>query len=282
MTRIWFRGRRSQHFLIGSAAFFFVISGCGPTKPPVSPSLVVASTRTPSADSPPTEVSATTRLSPPGAAKATPSATSSPGLDYSKYLFDRSYEFLTAEHDFGHVVQGQKVHHTFSLQNTTSFSMTIGEIRSAISCCVTGKVAKTVLEPGESVDLVITLDSVHQGGPLTVNVVVPTDAQAVPFIYRVSANVEEVIGLEPYFVKLRGDKKVTFQVKSKRYSTGLKITKIVPSDPAVKVTPGPVTGETQAFEVQAGKAQPTQLAFITLSTNDKEIPDIVLQYSIER
>lgn len=212
--------------------------------------------------------------------EALPSHSHSPsleeGFNYQPYLFQVDEELISGNHDFGKVPQGKKVKHTFTIQNTTSFAITLGEPRSTISCCVTAKPSQTLIEPGQSAELVVTLDSTHQDSPLTANVVVPNDGQEHPNIFRVFADVQRIIWVEPYLVEISNGQG-QLEVKSDRFSKGLKITRTEPDTPDLEVIPGEPTKTGQPFKLST-KKELKEYGFVRLHTNDKEIPDVVVQY----
>ncbi len=198
-------------------------------------------------------------------------------FDYDAYLVSPPEEFITERFDFGRVQQGSKPRHSFFIQNNGSFAMTLGEVRSSISCCIKTTIPKTYLEPGESMELTVTLDSTHQGGPLVTSVVVPVDTQEHPLVYELVADVERVIWVEPYLVSI-GAQGSQFKVISSRFTSGLKVTKVEPDDPSILVTPGQKSGKEQTFSLTVDKPSKKTSGFIRLLTNDKEIPDIFVQY----
>ncbi len=215
---------------------------------------------------------------------APPSLSPSPPLseefNYEPYLFQVEEELISGNHDFGKVLQGKKVTHTFTIQNTTSFAITLGEPRSTISCCVTAKPSQTLIEPGQSADLVVTLDSTHQDSPLAANVVLPNDGQEHPNIYRVFADVQKIIWIEPYLVEIsNGQGKL--EVKSDRFNKGLKITRTEPDTPDLEVIPGEQTKTGQTFKLST-KKDIQEYGFVRFHTNDKEIPDVIVQYHFKK
>ncbi|XZE18155.1 DUF1573 domain-containing protein [Pirellulaceae bacterium SH449] len=58
------------------------------------------------------------------------------------------------EHDFGFIVAGSNVHHTFEITNDTNETWTIVETRSDCTCTV-AKLAKNVIPPNETLEIVV-------------------------------------------------------------------------------------------------------------------------------
>ncbi len=84
-----------------------------------------------------------------------------------------------AVYNFGEVLEGIAVVHTFVLQNVGDEPLKIGDIR--VSCgCTTTSLAKSTLAPGESVELGVTFDSAGFGGKMVKNIYVESNDPATP------------------------------------------------------------------------------------------------------
>jgi len=82
-------------------------------------------------------------------------------------------------YNFGEVLEGIAVVHTFVLQNLGDEPLTIGDVR--VSCgCTTTSLAKSTLAPGESVDLEVTFDSADFSGKMTKNIYVKSNDSTTP------------------------------------------------------------------------------------------------------
>ncbi len=68
-----------------------------------------------------------------------------------------------AIYDFGEVIAGVAVTHTFVLTNVGDAPLTITSVRTSCGCTTTA-LPKTTLNPGESVKLTATFDSTHYSG----------------------------------------------------------------------------------------------------------------------
>ncbi len=85
----------------------------------------------------------------------------------------------TPVYDFGEILEGLAVVHTFVVQNVGDEPLTIDDIR--VSCgCTTTSLAKSTLEPGESVDLEVTFDTAGFGGKMAKNIYVESNDPATP------------------------------------------------------------------------------------------------------
>ena len=98
-------------------------------------------------------------------------------------------------YDFGEILEGLAVVHTFVLQNVGDEPLTIDDIQ--VSCgCTTTSLAKSTLAPGESVDLEVTFDSAGFGGKMTKNIYVKSNDPSTPkFTLRLTGKVRSP---EPY------------------------------------------------------------------------------------
>jgi len=85
----------------------------------------------------------------------------------------------TPVYDFGEILEGLAVVHTFVLQNVGDGPLTIDDVQ--VSCgCTTTSLAKSTLAPGESVDLEVTFDSAGFSGTMTKNIYVKSNDPATP------------------------------------------------------------------------------------------------------
>ena len=82
-------------------------------------------------------------------------------------------------YDFGEILEGLAVVHTFVLQNAGDESLTIDDIQ--VSCgCTTTSLAKSTLAPGESVDLEVTFDTAGFSGKMAKKIYVESNDPATP------------------------------------------------------------------------------------------------------
>jgi len=71
-----------------------------------------------------------------------------------------------AEFDFGSVIEGSFVIHTFVLTNTGDETLAITKVKTFCGCTTTA-LAKSTLAPGESVDLQVIFDTAYYSGRVT-------------------------------------------------------------------------------------------------------------------
>ncbi|HDL84861.1 MAG TPA: DUF1573 domain-containing protein [Candidatus Acetothermia bacterium] len=82
-------------------------------------------------------------------------------------------------YNFGAVIEGIAVVHTFVLKNVGDEPLTIGDVQ--VSCgCTTTSLSKSTLAPGESVDLAVTFDSAGFSGEMTKNIYVESNDPTTP------------------------------------------------------------------------------------------------------
>lgn len=66
--------------------------------------------------------------------------------------------FTEHEHDFGTVPRGAKVHHTFVLQNRTQEPLSVLNVRASCGC-TTGQASTSLIQPGQSANVVAEMDT---------------------------------------------------------------------------------------------------------------------------
>lgn len=84
-----------------------------------------------------------------------------------------------AVYDFGEVVAGIAVTHTFVLTNVGDAALTITRVRTSCGCTTTA-LTKTTLAPGESVELTATFDTTHYSGKVGKSVYVESNDPHTP------------------------------------------------------------------------------------------------------
>lgn len=73
------------------------------------------------------------------------------------------FNFATEEHDFGRLVQGEKVSYTFKFTNAGKSDLVISSARASCGCTV-ADYPKTPVKPGASGDVTISFDSEGKKG----------------------------------------------------------------------------------------------------------------------
>jgi len=82
-------------------------------------------------------------------------------------------------YDFGEILEGLAVVHTFVLQNIGEEPLVIEDVH--VSCgCTTTSLAKSTLDPGESVELGVTFDSAGFSGKIVKNITIESNDPATP------------------------------------------------------------------------------------------------------
>lgn len=94
-------------------------------------------------------------------------------------------------YNFGSVVEGIAVAHTFVLKNTGDEVLEISGV-SASCGCTTASLASTSIAPGESVDLDVLVDTAGFGGTISKSITVYSNDPGTPILYlRVTGQVEK-------------------------------------------------------------------------------------------
>lgn len=74
-----------------------------------------------------------------------------------------AFTFEKTEHDFGKIIQGEKVTYSFKFENTGRTALLISKVSSSCGCTVS-KYPKKPIQPGEVEYIVATFDSNHKKG----------------------------------------------------------------------------------------------------------------------
>jgi hypothetical protein len=97
-------------------------------------------------------------------------------------------EFDRNEHDFGKVIQGEKVTYSFKFRNTGRSDLFISNISATCGCTVTDY-PRIPIKPGEENYVKVTFDSSGKQGFQNKEVVVMANTQPADTRLRVTANV---------------------------------------------------------------------------------------------
>ena len=73
------------------------------------------------------------------------------------------FTFEETEHDFGKIIQGEKVTYSFKFTNTGGSALLISKVSTSCGCTVS-KYPKTPVKPGDSDYIVATFDSHRKKG----------------------------------------------------------------------------------------------------------------------
>jgi hypothetical protein len=105
--------------------------------------------------------------------------------------------FDAPTHDFGRVVVGTVLHHTFTFTNTGAAPLHISDVRSSCGCTTSGAWTKQVA-PGMAGSIPIEFHTVSFTGPVTKSIDVESDDPAQPsVVLTVTADVWRPILIQP-------------------------------------------------------------------------------------
>ncbi len=96
--------------------------------------------------------------------------------------------FTKTEHDFGKLIQGEKVSYIFKFRNTGDAPLLISKV-SASCGCTASKYPKEPVAPGEEARLEVTFDSSGQRGIQNKTITVLTNTQPKSTTLRLKAQV---------------------------------------------------------------------------------------------
>jgi len=94
--------------------------------------------------------------------------------------------FLEDEHDFGKVIQGEKVTFSFRFKNTGDSDLIIADVSSSCGCTVP-KFTKEPLSPGSDGTILVTFDSNNRKGFQNKTVTVVSNTQPNTRILKIKA-----------------------------------------------------------------------------------------------
>jgi hypothetical protein len=96
--------------------------------------------------------------------------------------------FKSTEHDFGRMIQGEKVIHVFRFTNTGDADLILSQV-SASCGCTASKYTKTAIKPGDEGTIEVTFDSGGQRGIQNKTITVISNGQPQSTILRVKGQV---------------------------------------------------------------------------------------------
>ncbi len=114
------------------------------------------------------------------------SADASRSAKISKDMPVMTFEKMT--HDFGKVMQGEKLSYSFKFTNTGKSNLIIEETNSSCGC-TTSTPPKAPIRPGESGEIKVSFNSANKEGPVTNSVVISANTYPVNTLLKVTANV---------------------------------------------------------------------------------------------
>lgn len=96
--------------------------------------------------------------------------------------------FTKTEHDFGRLIQGEKVVHVFRFVNSGNADLIVSSV-SASCGCTASKYTKTPLKPGEEGTIEVTFDSGGQRGIQSKTITVISNGQPQSTVLRIKGQV---------------------------------------------------------------------------------------------
>lgn len=124
----------------------------------------------------------TTNVSPPSASAETASAAGAAATATAAAAAsvpeDQKPEmsFVTKEHDFGRIKQGEKVRHNFKFTNTGKSPLVIASVQASCGC-TTPNYPKTPVAPGTSGEITVEFDSSGKSGSQMKTVTINSNAK---------------------------------------------------------------------------------------------------------
>jgi hypothetical protein len=99
--------------------------------------------------------------------------------------------FETTEYDFGKVLQGEQVSHTFKFKNVGDAPLIISSIEKTCGC-TTPDFSSKPIKPGESGKITVTYDSKGHKGFQNKRLIVKANTNPSETILRIKAQVENI------------------------------------------------------------------------------------------
>jgi len=97
-------------------------------------------------------------------------------------------KFEETEHDFGRIIQGERVYYRFKFTNTGTSDLLITKVNSSCGCTV-GKYPKEPIAPGQSDFVEATFDSSNRKGMQNKTITVLTNTQPNLTTLRIKAEI---------------------------------------------------------------------------------------------
>jgi hypothetical protein len=97
-------------------------------------------------------------------------------------------EFENDIHDFGKIIQGEKVTYSFKFRNTGKSLLLISDVSTSCGCTVT-EYPKEPIKPGEAGKINVSFDSEGKRGPQNKTATVSTNTQPNTTVLRIQAMV---------------------------------------------------------------------------------------------
>lgn len=96
--------------------------------------------------------------------------------------------FAETSHEFGDIIQGDKVEHTFTFENTGNEPLILTDVRTTCGCTAP-EWPKTPVAPGASAELKVVFNSAGKMGVQTKTITVMSNAVNSPGRVRIKTNI---------------------------------------------------------------------------------------------
>ena len=96
--------------------------------------------------------------------------------------------FEKVNHDFGDVIQGEKVTYNFQFHNTGGTDLLISKVSTSCGCTV-GKYPKELIKPGQGGEIEVTFDTNRRKGIQNKTITVLANTEPNRTMLRIKANV---------------------------------------------------------------------------------------------
>lgn len=97
-------------------------------------------------------------------------------------------QFESVTHDFGKVIQGERLSYSFKFKNTGHSNLIISYVESTCGC-TTSTPPKEPIKPGDSGEIKVTFDSKTKSGEVSNQVLITANTYPVNTLLTVKANV---------------------------------------------------------------------------------------------
>lgn len=187
--------------------------------------------------------------------------------------------------NFGTLVQGEKLHHTFSIKNNGDSPLSI--LRVVPSCgCTAANVSSPVIQPGKSGEIKIVFDSTNFTGKVTKNIAIETnDPKASTYTLSLNGTIIEEVQITPRQLNL-GQIKAGNSTKSNvtLINRGNRPLKII----SVKAQIPQITAEIKKQQLKSGESATIEITvtpkatdrilsgYLTITTDSPKKGEIVI------
>lgn len=188
--------------------------------------------------------------------------------------------------DFGTVLQGDKVEHTFRLTNRGDAPLEIHKVKTTCGCTVARDYPREIA-PGASGEMTVTFDSSRRRGRQEKGITLFTNAEASEqYVLKLAGTVREIVAISPAicnFGSVEPGRVVTREMTLTNYSDQQIHLQVVPAqDPLFKVSvgdarlePGSATKVTVEFTSNTDK--PTFANLAEIRTDHPRVPVVTIR-----